>query len=432
MPANIALPVAHEDQVRAWRGRSRFYAIRCGRRWGKTKYGIIEGGNAASQGHPVGFFAPDYKIVSETYNEFKTILRPIQKSASKIEGIIRTFNKQGRVEFWTLNNERAGRSRFYKKTLIDEAAFTAPNMMDIWEKSIKPTLLDLGGSCTVMSNTNGADPDNFFWRICNEDIKDGVSRHGFTQFHAPTRNNPYMPADEIERLRLTTHPLVFAQEYEAEFVDWAGVQFFAEDRLTVGGRGVPDPVRCQAVFAVIDSAVKDGQEHDSTGVSYWAIVRDGAVYRLVVLDWDLVQIEGSLLETWLPEVLARLEALARSCRAHRGTLGAWVEDKGSGTILLQQAARRGLKAQAIDSKLTAVGKDARAINISGYVHQGLIKFSERAWDKATIHKRVSRNHMAHQVLTFRVGDKKAPTRADDLLDTFCYAPAIALGNPEGF
>ena len=42
-----------------------------------------------------------------------------------------------------------------------------------------------------------------------------------------------------------------------------------------------------------------------------------------------------------------------------------IEDKNSGTILLQQALRRGMPAQAIDSKLTAVGKDERALNVSG-------------------------------------------------------------------
>jgi hypothetical protein len=52
------------------------------------------------------------------------------------------------------------------------------------------------------------------------------------------------------------------------------------------------------------------------------------------LDWDVVQIEGALLETWLPAVFKALEELARLCRPRRGTLGAFIEDKNSGTILL--------------------------------------------------------------------------------------------------
>jgi hypothetical protein len=47
--------------------------------------------------------------------------------------------------------------------------------------------------------------------------------------------------------------------------------------------------------------------------------------------------------------------------------------------------------------------------------------------KTVIHKRRSRNHLLDQVESFRVGD-----REDDLLETFCYGIAVALGNSEGF
>jgi hypothetical protein len=92
----------------------------------------------------------------------------------------------------------------------------------------------------------------------------------------------------------------------------------------------------------------------------------------MILDWDVAQIEGALLETWLPTVFRRLEELAQQCRARLGSLGAMIEDKNSGTILLQQALRRGLQAQAIDSKLTAMGKDERALSVSGYVYRGQV------------------------------------------------------------
>jgi hypothetical protein len=152
---------------------------------------------------------------------------------------------------------------------------------------------------------------------------------------------------------------------------------------------------------------------------------------LFVLDWDVVQIEGAMLETWLPAVFARLEELARLCRARNGSIGAFIEDKNAGTILLQQALRRQMSARAIDSKLTAMGKDERAISVSGYVHRELVKYTDRAFDKTVIYKRQSRNHLLAQVESFRVGDR-ASDREDDLLDTFCYGIALALGNSEGF
>ena len=152
----------------------------------------------------------------------------------------------------------------------------------------------------------------------------------------------------------------------------------------------------------------------------------------MILDWDITQIEGAMLETWLPQVFARLEELARLCRARRGSAGAFIEDEElRGRFFLQQALRRQMPAHLINSKLTAMGKDERAISVSGYVHRELVKYTDRAFEKTVIYKRHSRNHLLEQVESFRIGDRGSD-REDDLLDTFCYGIALALGNREGF
>ena len=90
-----------------------------------------------------------------------------------------------------------------------------------------------------------------------------------------------------------------------------------------------------------------------------------------------------------------------------------------------------MSALAIDSKLTAMGKDERALSVSGYLHRGLVKYTKHAFNKVVVYKRSSRNHLLDQVESFRIGDKQSD-REDDLLDTFCYGIALALGNSEGF
>jgi hypothetical protein len=50
-----------------------------------------------------------------------------------------------------------------------------------------------------------------------------------------------------------------------------------------------------------------------------------------------------------------------------------------------------------------MGKDERAISVSGYVHRGLVKYTDRAFEKTVIYKRHSRNHLLDQVEGFRVG-----------------------------
>jgi phage terminase large subunit-like protein len=225
-------------------------------------------------------------------------------------------------------------------------------------------------------------------------------------------------------------PLVYAQEYRAEFVDWSGVSFFAREKLLEQDRPVPYPVGCDFVFAVIDTASKTGTDNDATAVTFFAQDHIGS-FPLMILDWDIAQIEGALLEKWLPAVFERLEELSRHCRARHGSVGAWIEDKNSGTILLQQALRRQMPARAIESQLTAKGKDERAISVSGYVYRGNVKYTDHAFNKTTVYKQKSRNHLIDQIESFRIGDNEK-IREDDLLDTFCYGIALALGNEKGF
>jgi phage terminase large subunit-like protein len=184
------------------------------------------------------------------------------------------------------------------------------------------------------------------------------------------------------------------------------------------------------VFAVIDTASKTGTDNDGTAVTFFA-TDSRSRFPLVILDWDLVQIEGALLEMWLPSIFEQPEQLARLCGARHGSVDVWIEDKNSGTILLQQALRRGMPAHRIESKLTAMGKDERALSVSGYVHQARVKYTAHAFNKTAMYKQKSRNHLVEQIDSFRIGDKEGK-REDDLLDTFCYGVALALGNSEGF
>jgi hypothetical protein len=404
---------------------ARFKAIRCGRRWGKTEFAVTVASDCAARGQIIGWFAPEYKFLAEPYAKMRDILAPITQRSAESHGLIRT-TKGGGIDVWSLENAIAGRGRKYHGIIIDEAAFGKPNLYDIWKENLYATLMDYRGWAMALSNANWADPDNFFWRLCNE------REHGFTDFHAPTMHNPYIPKDEVDRFKAMMHPLVYQKEIMAEFVDNSGAAFFPPEKLLVDGRPVDYPSICDCVFATIDTAAKTGKEHDGTAVIFWAHSEHdyGPNSRpLVILDWDLKQMEGAVLETWLPWVFTYLEELARKCKARRGSIGAFIEDKSSGTILIQQAMRREMPVHPIDSKLTAMGKAERAINISGYVHTEKVKFSHEAHDRQCVYHEKHRNHLKTQLSVFRVDDKD-PKREDDLLDAFCYGVALSLGNLE--
>jgi hypothetical protein len=444
----ISLMPLHSGQVNAyWALRPyRFKVLRCGRRFGKTDFAKIWIAQGLVQEEECAWFTPQHMTWSEVYSDLVQMLGPLVEKSSKAAATIRLSNG-GRLDFWSLENRIAGRGRRYRRVVIDEAAFAKDgdnriddSMMGLWERAIKPTLYDHAGEALVCSNSAGKNPDNFFYNICTD------PKYGFHEFHATTMDNPVLPkrarnegmdfwlqrrAQFQADLTKDNDPLVYAQEYLAEFVDWSGVAFFSREKLLTGNQPLPYPRSCEAVFAVIDTASKTGTDNDATGVTFFAADQHFGGTPLSILDWDIMQIEGATLEMWLPTVFDRLNELARLCGARGGSLGAFIEDKNSGTILLQQALRRGMPAWAIDSKLTAMGKDERAISVSGYVHRGLVKYTDYAFHKTAIYKQHVRNHLLDQIESFRVGDRNSD-REDDLLDTFCYGIALALGNSEGF
>lgn len=424
----ITLPTFHPDQIKAFNLPGRHKVLRNGRRWGKTAFCATWIADGAMKGLRCGWFTPDYRILSDAWNEIVDMLAPVILSSSKNDKMIRVLGG-GLIEFWTLENPRAGRSRKYHRIVLDEIAFAKDDVQHIWETAISPTLLDYKGRAIAASTPNGMNPENFFYKLCTE------PKWGFVEYHAPSANNPYLPAEELASLKERYHPLVFQQEFDAEFVDWSGEAFFSQDSFLLDGVPIVMPTAVNYVFATIDTTMKGGYGNDGTAVSYWAtqnVTNYPGQSPLMLIDWDLVEHEGSMLEVWMPQVFARLNELAVITKARVGVLGSFVEDKAIGTVLLQQAPRKGWPMHPIDSKLTALGKDARAINASGPVYQGKVKIAKPAFEKTLTFRGTTRNHWVSQVVSYRPGDKEADRRQDDLTDTFTYGVAMALGSPEGF
>lgn len=398
--------------------------IRAGRRFGKST--LIEQiiAHKVSKGQRVGLFAPQHKLLSASYNRIYDVLSPIVTNSSRIDGRIETITK-GSVELWSLDNEDAGRSRWYNLVVIDEAGLMKRGLKERWEQAIQPTLLDKNGDAIMAGTPKGIDDENYFYRICTD------KELGWTEFHAPSWANPTLNQKAVSEIKRSNNALTFSQEYAAEFVNWSGVAFFSLTNLLVNDNAVEYPRKCDVVYAVIDTAVKGGKEHDSTAVAWFARNRFNS-QELVLLDYDLVQIDSGFLDKWLVEVVKRTEELAVQCNARYGSAGVHIEDKGSGSVLIQQCVQRDMPVHPIDSALTSMGKDERALAVSTHVHSNKVKISNYAYDKVFSHKGISRNHIVHQITTFRLGDKESATRADDALDVFIYGVHLGIGSEIGF
>lgn len=95
---------------------------------------------------------------------------------------------------------------------------------------------------------------------------------------------------------------------------------------------------------------------------------------LVILDWDIIQIDGYFLKEIIPQWIGKTKSLSEICNARMGTTGLFIEDKATGITLLQQGANEGWNVHPIDSELTSLPKESRAINISGMWRRGKYAF----------------------------------------------------------
>lgn len=200
----------HSGQIKVLSEAKRFNVLDCGRRWGKSSLAVNLLCEPALDGHPVAYFAPFYKLLEGTYKELYSVLNTV--TSKKHENQFIELVTGGSIEFWSLENPLAGRSRKYKVAIIDEAAFNR-NLWQSWTEAIRPTLTDLKGSAWFMSTPKGK---NDFYKLW---MRGQTGEPDWMSWQMPTITNPFIDAAEIESARRDLPELAFKQEYLAEFND---------------------------------------------------------------------------------------------------------------------------------------------------------------------------------------------------------------------
>jgi hypothetical protein len=410
----------HPGQIEALQTiqANRFTAVRAGRRFGKSSLKAALAADTAMLGGTAGLFAPTYKLASPLFDMLIMTLGPLISSSNRSFGELRLAGGGG-VDVWTLEHPRAGRGRRYGLVVIDEAAFGGPDLTTIWDASIRPTLADTMGPAIACSTPAGVDETNFFWRVCHEES------YGFAQFAAPTSRNPFIPSAELEALRAQHNPAIYAQEFEAQFVNLAGVGLFDVAAMLDQGAPWPTSDKVDLVFATLDSGVRGGQAHDASAVVYAAFNKFTApAGTLTILDWEAVELGAGDLELWFARVGRKLAGFAEKARL--GPALVFIENTGLGEMLLAKAGVLGVPAVELNSKWVARGKDLRALTAERFVNGGKVRLAQAACDRVSRLKGVSRNHFLAQTAGFRVADKDAWKRSDDLVDALVYAVLVAF------
>ena len=195
----------------------RFNVLECGRRWGKTQLGLALSVVGCARGWPCGWFAPTYKYLLEPERDCLRVLDPIVKSYSKQEHRI-DLTTGGCLDFWTMDNPDAGRSRKYRRVVIDEGGIVR-DLEACWTEGIRPTLADMMGDAWFLGTPKG---QTYFHRLW---VRGQSGEQGWKSWRMGTVTNPFIPPEEIEAARRDMLPSVFAQEFEGVPADDGGNPF---------------------------------------------------------------------------------------------------------------------------------------------------------------------------------------------------------------
>lgn len=294
----------HPGQRRVAAEARRYNVIDCGRRWGKTLFGINRARQALLRGEPVGWFAPTYKLMLEVWLDARRALVGHLRRANKTEMRMELHNG-GVLDMWTLDNPDAGRGRKYARVIIDEAALVR-NLMDAWQASIRPTLTDLHGDAWFLSTPKGR---NAFWQLYQLGMD--PERREWMAWQMPTAANPHIDPAEIEAAREMLPQLTFEQEYLAVFLEAQGTVF----RNIAACLGAPETTPEEHVGHTIVGGCDWAKQRDFTAFSLGCVEcrREVARDRFNRIDYAF-QVERlrALCDLWQPAaVLTELNSVGQ-------------------------------------------------------------------------------------------------------------------------
>lgn len=220
MPNSIQLilPKPHAAQRKILKEAKRYNVVACGRRFGKSTLGVNLLVEYPLVGLPAAWFAPNYKFLLEAWRDTERILKPVIRRINASERRIELITG-GVIEFWTLEDDNAGRSRKYKRVIIDEAGLVQ-NLGETWQAAIRPTLADLEGDAWLLGTPKGR---NFFHDCFRRGLD--PAQPNWACWQMPTNANPYIKPAEIAEMRRDLTERREAQEVDAEFLDDAGGVF---------------------------------------------------------------------------------------------------------------------------------------------------------------------------------------------------------------
>lgn len=264
----VKLYTPHAGQRLLHECSARFRIMACGRRFGKTLAATNELAKKALEAPSSlnWWIAPTYRQTEIAFELLSSALAPVltqkpNKSKMRLDLINGSVIECRSAERY--ENMRGDGPSF---VVFDEAS-KCPKAA--WQEVVRPALADHQGGAIFISTPWGRD---WFWELFMRGQDANEPEYWSHSF--PTWANPFIPREEIDEARRTLPAAVFAQEYEAVFLDDAASVFHHVDACIRPGWFL-DPVvghyyvigwdiakyEDYSVFTVIDCNTRD--------VVYW-------------------------------------------------------------------------------------------------------------------------------------------------------------------
>jgi hypothetical protein len=227
----------HEKQAVVLDDPARFKILNAGRRFGKTMVGAKAISSHARRANQVIWWvAPTYKIVKRGYRE---VLRqippemlvgnpPPDTNFDAGRSVILKLKNGSVIEFYSATMPEGMLGASVDLVILDEASKMSPR---IWQQIISPTLIDREGEALMISTPTGM---NWFYL---EYLKgQDVENPNYSSWTFTSKDNPYLPPGEVERMA-DDIPLVEAdQEIYAKFLSAGSSVFMVPQAALQRGR----------------------------------------------------------------------------------------------------------------------------------------------------------------------------------------------------
>lgn len=213
----------HNKQKDIVRSKARFKIVRAGRRSGKSSLQIEDMSYTAvsEKDSPVFYIAPtQIQARAIIWEALKSKLASISEvNESRLEMKVPTVDGgYSLISVAGWENRENFRGRKAKKIYFDELD-TMKNFFMGWQEIFRPALTDLKGEAMFCGTPKKENPNLRRLEKIAETDRD------YEAFHFTTKDNPYIPEEEIQKAQDELDYNTFKQEYLAEYVDNQGALF---------------------------------------------------------------------------------------------------------------------------------------------------------------------------------------------------------------